>query len=196
MLSGFAPLHSAGGCGKEALTGAFRGQSWEDDWAEALPRFPAPSAMFHQYRATSGDPTQSPQCWVSPGGFQKTKNPTNFFIISHPNKIFISRNKSLKKREREERDKCLYCFPPTGRSSEPLVSCCSGFCCHRQGPTRTGDTGKSHAGKFLPTTVWSQGAWERAIYEQWQCSWNLAGPGVGEGRVTQDWRRACHRDGY
>lgn len=68
----------------------------------------APSAMFHQHRAALGDPSQSPYAGRAlevPGKDKHThKNkpaPAGFFfIISHPNKIFISRNKSLKKREK------------------------------------------------------------------------------------------------
>lgn len=67
----------------------------------------APGAMFHQHRAALGDPSQSPYAGRAlevPGKDKHThKNkpaPACFFIISHPNKIFISRNKSLKKREK------------------------------------------------------------------------------------------------
>lgn len=53
----------------------------------------------------------------------------------------------------------------------------------------------------LPTNVWAQEAClheagARAIHEQWQCSWRPGWTwqalGVGEGRVTLDWRWACH----
>lgn len=62
----------------------------------------APSAMFHQHRAALGDPSQSPYAGraLEVPGKDKPAPAGFFFTISHPNKIFISRNKSLKKREK------------------------------------------------------------------------------------------------
>lgn len=125
-----------------------------------------------------------------PWGFQKTKKPN--FIISHPNKIFISRNKSLKKKREKEREESVsIAFPQRAEpwshwSLAALGSAVTGANQargHRQVPCRTVSSynclgpGVLGAGHICAMAVFL-GAWLAL--------------GVGEGRVTLDWRWACH----
>lgn len=115
MLFGLTPPYSAE---RPAEVGGYRGntdrrvlwpQSWKDFfWVQAAPRFPAKplvpcSINTEQHWGTLASPPMLGEPWRFQEKTNKQKTNQHqrfFFIISHPNKIFISRNKSLKKREK------------------------------------------------------------------------------------------------
>lgn len=176
-------------------------QSCEDFfWVQAAPPFltqPLVSCSIYteQHLGTLARPYHAGQALEVPGKDEKTAH--LFFIISHPNKIFISRNKSLKKREKSVSIAFLWQSNP--RNHRALAALGSAATRanqargHQQVPGRLVPS-YNCLGPGEPAFMRLGAGHTRAVAVFLGARLDSAGPGVGEGRVTLDWRWACHTE--